>query len=1426
MPDDSVRVSISASTSGFDAPVQRATLSAKDFADALRAAGNDLKKVDTDALGLSGVDKLAAAISAATASARAAQVTFQEFQGVTLGLGTSFKSAADSAEVFTKALNPTPLQALRTLMGDEMPAAFRLTQSGTQGIIEGLFGLNSGFKSAEESARTFIQTLNPTPLQSLRDLMAGELPSAMGVTQTATAEVIAAVNSIGVGFKSAADSADVFAREISRIPLAQLRRALNDEVAPAAARTAVDFQAVINASTGVDRSFKSAADSAAAFNRALDPTPLQRIRTLMGEELPPAIQRAGNETKATIETAVGLGREFKSAADSADVFTREIERIPLAELRNRLRDVQESGQATFASLQQNIDAANRVGASFKSAADSARVFQQALDPSPLQRMRELMNDDAPQEHARAGVSRLTREFVVLGHEAVTGNWTRIPGTMITLAEYSGGVINKLAEMAQSFTLMQGVGVGAVLAVAGAFVTLIVRAHEAKVAIDEARNAATMGGRSPDAAQAEVLRFADGMKQVGVASRSAALEMSAAISKANELTDAQKAQAAGFGTQWLLNWGNDAKKAGEQFDHIFASTSSLKSYLDQEHLLSTEQMQGWANATTAAQKYQIGLDAIRDRIGPMTADLKKAADQATFNRAQAMTGVMGGPMPMEGGGDLLGPRRLGDFQPGTLRPDPQAEADRQAVIDGNVHLREKQKLEAELAAQQRDLARAQADGNAQEALSAQNAITNTQNQLELWKAAGDASWASRQQAALDQVLAKVRVNAGTSKQLAEDENRTIAAFWEKRAQEEGLTEGQVLAAQQKASEARKRLAHEELADREAGMASWLSKQEAMLSDRLVEISANATSSKTLAADENRERIKFWDELAAHSDLTEKQINAVHNFAARAREQLAAEELRTREAGEATWMASQQARLGEQLTALAAHASSSKKLAEDENRTRIAFWHTAAQEAGLTGKQITAAQAEETHARLLLAMQELRGGESAAKQALQAKLAELSERQALYHDDYTKVMAIEQQKIALLRAAGAEETKALEQELIKQDNLRRQHAEQQAQIAEGWLNTEIRADRYATEEVKAELQKQVTAHEISKSQELNALRAFNAQVHATELEAMNATLLTLNQGTVAYERMLDKIRDAKAQWAAEDARLNEQAMADMERRWQQATAPITGAIEGQVRALLQGTVTMQQAVARMAGNIIISYAEMGIKTAMTWLGHKAMEVLWTGTTEAQKTGVTAAGTAARNALTLSETAAQNTGLIARLARWIATELGFTAATTTGAGERTIALTGEQVATIAAQGAAAHAEIGTAAAIAGSYAFADSAMLGPVGLAAAPEAGAAAYIAASAYHLAVPALAVGAWDLPKDMRADLHAGEMVVPANFASGLRGALSGIGGGGSNTQTINYAPKISQGSGDIASVLRAQSAAFKDYLWHQTRNGALTLPGR
>lgn len=99
-----------------------------------------------------------------------------------------------------------------------------------------------------------------------------------------------------------------------------------------------------------------------------------------------------------------------------------------------------------------------------------------------------------------------------------------------------------------------------------------------------------------------------------------------------------------------------------------------------------------------------------------------------------------------------------------------------------------------------------------------------------------------------------------------------------------------------------------------------------------------------------------------------------------------------------------------------------------------------------------------------------------------------------------------------------------------------------------------------------------------------------------------------------------------------------------------------------------------------------------------------------------------------------------------------------------------------TRATSSATALGQITDNATVAASGAAAATAQIPYVGPVLAPAAAASTFADTMSWASAL-AFDVGAWEIPDTMRAILHKGEMVVPENFASGLRGNANGLGGG-------------------------------------------------
>jgi hypothetical protein len=88
-------------------------------------------------------------------------------------------------------------------------------------------------------------------------------------------------------------------------------------------------------------------------------------------------------------------------------------------------------------------------------------------------------------------------------------------------------------------------------------------------------------------------------------------------------------------------------------------------------------------------------------------------------------------------------------------------------------------------------------------------------------------------------------------------------------------------------------------------------------------------------------------------------------------------------------------------------------------------------------------------------------------------------------------------------------------------------------------------------------------------------------------------------------------------------------------------------------------------------------------------------------------------------------------------------------------------------------------------------------------------------------------GSWDVPNDMVAQIHQGEMIVPRTFAESLRANAGGGRGGVSSSFSATYAPTFHGAAGtDMKAQSRRDFENMKRWTTDQTRNGRLAVVGR
>jgi hypothetical protein len=442
------------------------------------------------------------------------------------------------------------------------------------------------------------------------------------------------------------------------------------------------------------------------------------------------------------------------------------------------------------------------------------------------------------------------------------------------------------------------------------------------------------------------------------------------------------------------------------------------------------------------------------------------------------------------------------------------------------------------------------------------------------------------------------------------------------------------------------------------------------------------------------------------------------------------------------------------------------------------------------------------------------------------------------NYKEQLKIEDQLLAYLKQKYGERSKEYQKEALHRIEIANREAKQEATIAADAARTQEAIAR-SQERMAARLRAAQTGGQKFSLLDLLGFSsadtaAFEEQLnqvveaHATAMAAIKKQ----QESAVNEKEMQTALNDEKRElqnFAEETQKIQLQEANAIKRAWQSVSDSIANDLGSSLVKMATGTQSVLRSIGSLIEQMATKILTWSFKMVGRWIIDRLLELHTSQATEAGKTAATAAGTATRTGIQAAATAKETGGFFIRVIKWIASELGMTGATTTGATTRT----GEEIAADA-KGAAATATTNVAkaqsnigvAATAAAAAVAGIPVIGP-GLAA----GAAASMVATLEPFAqMAALDVGAWNVPRDMVAQIHKNEMVVPADFASGLRGQLSGT--GPSNPISLNFQPNISMSGAaggvtrnSVQTIMSMASERMYGYMRNVYRNGTTMLPG-
>jgi hypothetical protein len=507
------------------------------------------------------------------------------------------------------------------------------------------------------------------------------------------------------------------------------------------------------------------------------------------------------------------------------------------------------------------------------------------------------------------------------------------------------------------------------------------------------------------------------------------------------------------------------------------------------------------------------------------------------------------------------------------------------------------------------------------------------------------------------------------------------------------------------------------------------------------------------------------------------------------------------------------------------------------------------------------------------QQIAAQRQAGDQATHAAEDQLRARQALAGKDYDTKLAIEDQILAMLKAHYGAQSVQYEQELVRQNEMLAEQQEQKQRIEAQDISSKEKVYDTDYNALKKSLDKEVAEYQITKAQERATLDQFQQEHDQVLVNMLTTELTTLTKGTTAFEaaynqreQIMAKMKEQHDAIAAEEAEADQKASQRYQEEWTKAFDSVGSEMNRTVGELITGSTTWQKAYQQVAKSIVTETITMAEQVLGRWVATELAKTASTetqnavraaqdqsgatglttlllralgiqqatdtartashGASEATMTGQTVAGDASRTASNAAAESTENTWFIVRAAKWIASELGLTASTTSQSAIRTATQSAADTEAATAAAAANVAQAESYAAVGAAAAGASAAATPIVGWTEAPAAAAATYADLSAFA-GLASLDTGTYNVPKDMVANIHQGEMVVPKPFADSIRNQ-GNTGTTGSQHSEVNahFAPTFHGSQGPGATLLNKSFEDFKRYMNNVTRNGNLMLPGR
>lgn len=395
---------------------------------------------------------------------------------------------------------------------------------------------------------------------------------------------------------------------------------------------------------------------------------------------------------------------------------------------------------------------------------------------------------------------------------------------------------------------------------------------------------------------------------------------------------------------------------------------------------------------------------------------------------------------------------------------------------------------------------------------------------------------------------------------------------------------------------------------------------------------------------------------------------------------------------------------------------------------------------------------------------------AQANLAAEIATIDYQMAVAKNDTAKKVNLAKQEADLIKKTYGEKSKEYIGQLRKVEEAERAHKETMDKLELERLDHAKAMKVSALEQERETLRFQKEMGDISAAQELTALRALKEAEFQIEMKAAKDKLDFIKDDVVAKQKALDDIAQMEAKHGIEMNKNAHDTALAIKGAWEKMLDPITSAFDTSIKGMIQGTTTLQKAMANIGNAIAAEFVNLGLKMVKNW-----------ATTELAKTNLTQTGTVMRTAL-------EKLGLVQ-----------------TGALQKAAATQ-----TVSTKAAEATGVVGANAAEAASGAAASQASIPVVGwgLAIAAFAGVMAMVMGA--KSSIPS-ARGGYDIPAGINplTQLHEREMVLPAGDADVIRGLSGGDGQAGGAVHLRLHTPDTAAARRFLMDNRVALAAAIK-----------------